>query len=413
MHLERRKGICEEIIWILTVVLFSSFTILGDNTRVSIILLVITSCIFVLDALQENGKLNLCVGAFHYHIVMFALYCIVSSIWALRSSEAIQKGITIIEILVCMSVIFIHYSKAESIQPLVSVVMWSGYFVVIYTFAFYGIDTVKYMLAQGERLENSFANINTIGMLAAISVILTCFKICYIKNRFSIDNILAVPCIIIIAASGSRKALIMIVLGVAMILMKRYSSSNLLKNIFICLVSVIILIFIVHCMSKLSMFKGIMERMQGMINLLLGTGKVEHSAWLREQYINIGIEQFKRTPLLGIGIGSSGELLLQKFGVDTYLHNNFVELLACGGLVGFGIYYSIYYYLIKKLRKAEKKGLTDPYVTLSIILIIVLLFMDYGSVSYYSKERYFYFAMLFLEVEFLNIYETGDVYSQF
>ncbi|MFR0963094.1 MAG: hypothetical protein ACLSGB_15815 [Dorea sp.] len=80
------------------------------------------------------------------------------------------------------------------------------------------------------------------------------------------------------------------------------------------------------------MFKGIVDRMDGLIAMVTGKGTVD--VWLtRAEFITIE-EKFKKHPILGYGMGNSGK---QKPGCnwrkETYFHNNYVELLVCGGLV--------------------------------------------------------------------------------
>ena len=331
---------------------------------------------------------------------MFAFFCIVSSLWSIRGNESIQKGITIFEILICLSVIYAHYSKNSTIKPLITSVMWAGYIVVVYAFIFYGIDTIQTIVSTGERLENSFANINEIGILASMSIIITLFKVLFMNKKLSLEDILVVPCIIMVAASGSRKALLISAIGIIYLVIVRFSTKNILKNIVIWTILGIVLFLLISWVSNLPIFEGVMSRMQGLENLLSGSGKVDHSAWLRQQYIKVGMGQFYKHPLIGIGMGSSGAVLLESFGRDTYFHNNYVEILASGGIVGFFVYYGIYFYIVKEMIKNKKNK--DMYFYISFILIFILLFMDYASVSYYSKSRYFYFVILFLQVKLMK-----------
>ena len=131
------KRLSEKVIWLLVTFLFSSFIIFDTKSFISLILLGITLVIFILDIYQNRGKIVFKIEAFHVLILFFALYCFISALWGIRSGAAIQKGVTIVEILICMSVIYMHYSKGNTIKPLVSAVMWAGYVVVIYAFIFY------------------------------------------------------------------------------------------------------------------------------------------------------------------------------------------------------------------------------------------------------------------------------------
>lgn len=141
-------------------------------------------------------------------------------------------------------------------------------------------------------------------------------------------------------------------------------------------------------MSQFQMFGVLNKRMAGLLALFEGTGAIDHSTWLRQQYIKIGLEQFLETPFLGIGIDNARLLLMQHFGYTTYLHNNYVELLASVGLAGTGLFYSIYGYLLNKLRKNWRYYGSEAIAAL--ILILIQLAMDFALVSYYSKTTFFY-----------------------
>lgn len=395
-----KKRLSEKVIWLLVTFLFSSFIIFDTKSFISLILLGITLAIFILDICQNKGKTVFKIEAFHVLILFFALYCFISALWGIRSGAAIQKGVTIVEILICMSVIYMHYSKGNTIKPLISAVMWAGYVVVIYAIIFYGLGTIKSIISAGERLGNSFTNINSIGMLAAISIIITVYQIFYVDKKVSIYNVFIVPCIIMVAASGSRKALIMTVCGLVYIIITKYSTKNIIKNLFIWIGLGITLFFLFYWASTLPMFEGVMSRMEGLTNLLKGSGGYDQSSWIRQQFIKIGMSQFYLHPIKGIGINSSGAILAKLMRDDTYFHNNYVELLACGGLIGTVIYYNIYLYLIIKLLK--NKHNKDAYYNFCVILIVLLLFMDYANVTYFSKTQYFYFMILFLEIQYLR-----------
>ena len=90
------------------------------------------------------------------------------------------------------------------------------------------------------------------------------------------------------------------------------------------------------------------------------------------------------------------EMLITKEPV-TYLHNNYVELLCGGGIAGFALYYSMHIYCIKHLFRLRK--VNEPLSALMFTWCLLMLVMDYGKVSYYSKVDVFYRMTVFLSVE--------------
>jgi O-antigen ligase len=379
----------DKLIWVLTVLLFSSFYIYSTNAKGSMILFVITVVVLFLSVVSSAGRIEIYFGAFHGFIVTFGLFCLISSIWAINANDAIDKGITIFEILICLTVFYWYYRKQDGVDSLLKSVMWGGYVVTFYTYLVTGVDNVISVLTIAGRLSSTFDNINSIGMLAAITVIIALYYLMY--EGFSLCFMFTVPAIILIIASGSRKALVILVFGVLLLLSLKIISKQKVFGIIKICIFLFITYFIVLGLSSLKVFTGIGLRMQGLLAAITGQGTIDHSAWLRQQYIKIGLQIFKNHPFLGIGMGNVH--ILNSIN-DTYLHNNYIELLANGGIIGFTLYYSIFIFFFKRIFAA--KDSTDNKAKIVITLMLCLLISDYGMVSYYSKNTLFYFLLFFL-----------------
>lgn len=392
--IERKTKLIEKIIWLLTVCLFASFYIFNTKSWISYLLFFITMAIFFLSVLQNNFRIAFKIKPFHLLILGFSFFCLLSSMWAENKGAAIEKAITIFELLVCISLVYIHYQKFGSTQQLIQAVMWAGVAVTLYSFVFYGFDIIRSTISQSQRLDNTFANINSIAMLSALACVITVSQLLYKKKLWTI--IFLIPAGILIAASGSRKALILLIGGIFLVFCFRYATRNIIRNLARVFIILALAYLVVRLLSNVPIFSGINKRMEGLFALLTGKGEIDSSALKREYYKQAGIEQFLKTPILGIGIGNSGQITLQ-FGSDTYLHNNYIELLACGGIIGTLCYYSIYIYILFKLFQ-YRKGKNET-TAICITLIILQLIMDYGVVSYYSKSTYFYFLIFFLQVQ--------------
>jgi len=204
-----------------------------------------------------------------------------------------------------------------------------------------------------------------------------------------------------IALSQSRKAFLVMGVGIFLCcVLYNLGSKNLFKNIDKIFLIFIVLIILYNYISSLSLFSGMMERVNRLIASFTGEGKVDNSTLIRNKMIEIGFEQFMKTPLLGMGMANPHYLSNAYLGKDAYLHNNFIELLAGGGIVGFLIYYSMYTYILKMLWKFRK--FKNREYTICLVLAVVLIILDWGMVSYYQKIRYIYLMMLFLEIDALK-----------
>ena len=265
---------------------------------------------------------------------------------------------------------------------------------------YYGLNFVISMMTSGVRLDNSYSNINTIGMLAAFGIIIQIDDILR-QKRIGIETIFCVPAFMMVIATQSRKALLMMVIGILLVLISRnLSSGKLIRNIIKIIIIIVIALLVLKTLSGMEIFSGINQRMEYLVAMFTGKGEIGNSAMLRQQLIDLGIEMFKNHPILGIGIGCPHIIAGQVLNFDAYLHNNFVEVLAGGGIIGFLLYYGAYGYLIVKFYKLRKMG-TKIY-SLCIILLLICLFREYAMVSIYDKSTYFYFMIYFMEVDKLK-----------
>jgi len=205
-------------------------------------------------------------------------------------------------------------------------------------------------------------------------------------------------------ACGSRKSIITLGVGVIFLFAVHGSEKLSLKNIVRISVIVLLLIIVIPKLGSITWLSGISERMSGLLASVTGVGDVDHSTLLRQEYVAVGLEVFKENPVFGIGIGNAHLVNIQ----DVYLHNNYVELLADGGIIGFLIYYSIYAYLLWQIHNIGWLKSESNHVILA--LMIILLISDFSLVSYYSKSTYFYFLIFFLGTENeQHFYETDIV----
>lgn len=354
------------------------------------VLIGVTLVVTTIFCINNNFSLPIKLCAFHSQVLLFSLYCFASGVWAWNPSLAISKGITILSILLCFSFLFIYYDYCDRVESLIFSIMLAGYGIVLYTFSFYGFASIVSVARGATRLGNDYTNINSVGMVASISCIIQYHY--FLEKRYRWFSVLAIPALLMIAATQSRKALVMLVLGIFLLSMINSGNKSRAKQ-FLKIISACFIFFIlIWSISNLSIFAGSSGRMREMFLSFGSNGQETYRQFFRR----VGFEQFKKTPIFGIGMGNSAELLESVGYLRTYLHDNYIELLACGGIVGFLFYYSIYGYLAVNLwryREIEKRN-----TYLCLILLFLMLIMDYGMVSYYDKQQYIYFMLCYLQI---------------
>lgn len=388
------KKLCDKTIWILTLWWIIAIYLFTQQTWGRYYYFMASAAVFILTAVRRHGKVNLRIRAYHLYMIGFALFCGLSAVWAREPAAAISKCQTIILTVVCCSMMYPFYEEQESVEQLVTMLMWSGYIVALYSIQKFGLSTLlAATVSRHTRMDFGYNNSNTIGMICALSIVIQVYKIIY--GERSLWSLLMMPSIVVVAASQSRKALILMPVGVMMVmLLKNAGNKNVVKGFVKAVFSIAVLVIVIIGLSQLSIFNGMNERMERMFNSFTGEGIVDNSSIVREKMREAGITQFLKTPLVGIGIGGSGSITDLAIGSRTYLHNNYVELLACGGILGTLLYYIPYISCLRVFCK--KKSIRNRHTVICITIMFVLLVMDYGLVSYYDKLQYFYVMMFFI-----------------
>lgn len=389
----QKYNLVDKLICILTSFMIMSFYLFEMKSWGRYVLFGITILITLLYASQNNGRIRVKPEAFHYHVLLFSLFCFVSSVWAWNASLAISKGVTIFLILVCYSFIYGYYQSKGSIEPLLRAIMYAGYGIAIYSLFYYRASIIS-MITGGIRLGNDYTNANSMGMVAAISLVIQFYYV--LRKRINLSVICVLPSIVILAASQSRKATVLLVIGVFFLTVFIAENKNVVKTVMRIMIAVLLLIVIFNILSRMQAFSGLFGRFQTYFESLSGSREEN----IRDIYRQIGQQQFLKTPILGIGMGNSAELLESVGQRRTYLHDNFVEILSSGGIIGFTIYYSIYWRILTGYWKFRKYA--SPETHLCFILAAIMLIMDYGMVSYFDKQQYIYFMCFFLQLGFIK-----------
>lgn len=386
---------------LLAALLFSAFFVLFDWTYASVTILLLFLLMAVSMMVLRGGRLTLRITFFHVWMLVFGLFCFLSVIWAWDTENAMTKGKTAFSMLICYSLAFLCYQEFDSVDALLKAVLWGGIAVMLVIFGTFGVHEILSLLEYGERLSEQFyLNSNVVGVVCAMSMVVNVYYILKDKRLYW-WNLFLIPGVIVLSATGSRQALAIMAGGLVLLVFLAVIRGRSPGEIAILLAGGILLAAgMLILISRLPAFSGIYKRMLSMVSAMTGVGKTDRSATTRLALIDVGLEQFKRTPILGVGMGS-GHLVAWKYlNKFFYLHNNFAEILAGGGLVGFIIYYSIYAYIFVSFIRYRRYTTLETAVCTT--LLIMALIEDYASVTYYAKETYFYLMLGFLETEKLK-----------
>ena len=368
-----------------------------DSSLDTIILLGLLTIMFIAYTAKNRLIIRVSFSSIFIYYCVIALLFYISGLWAMSRSTAIWWGTEILEITFGLFIISLCFNNKNGIERMISVIVIGGYCVVIYAILFYGWDTLTSYIGRTSRISNDAINANTLGMCIAYAIVGNVYFI--LKKKLKWWSILSFPSIVVLIATGSRKALFIAFVGSLLLIMElnRKKDSRMLKilrNILI----LAIFIFIITELANTAAFIGVGERIRQLLSGLFGTGGGDNSTIIRLRLISIGVDIFKKHPFLGIGIDNAKFVAGPMFGLETYyLHNNYIELLADVGIIGFAIYYSVYIVLLVKYIK--NRDFDSPEYCFCLTLLVFMLVMDFGMVSFQSKETYFFLLVIFMESE--------------
>jgi len=270
--------------------------------------------------------------------------------------------------------------KEKDIFKIVYAFIIAGVILASYVYVYYGVDV---LINLGSRMEHSnFGNVNVVGSYCAMSAMLAIYAMLALKGNKILciaATVICVPCILF---TGSRRALLTVVVCILAFLFIYYKNSSLIKRI---LISVSLVLVILWIIDTVPAFEPIRERFVGLFDMFSGNDATIEGDENRIYYMTEGLKMFWERPLFGNGFCYSYYV----FG--TYSHNNYVEMLMCNGIVGFVLYYSV---LVGVMIGCFRSQIDERIKMLVYILLVKFVMDDIGMVTYYNRMSFVIIALL-------------------
>lgn len=326
-------------------------------------------------------------------LIAFSAFCITSILWAEEPNRSSTMALKTIPLLVIFSIVLYNYiCITKEKKFLINSIYLSGIVLAVYTIMIQG-GPAQFIssLGQGGRLGGQVANENTVGMGTAFSLLIAYYYIIF--HRYKRHLVSVILSGLVALSTGSNKALIVMVFGCLTILVfyayKKGNLSSLLRS-----TSMIVgMAVLTLCILQFPMFETINSRFTSMIETLSGVGATNASTVERMRLAEAGMRQFAETPFLGIGIANSGIITQRTIaGFDSYLHNNYVELLACVGIVGTLLFYAGPFFSVQRMIK--NLASSDSSTVLALVIILSWLVIQVGLVCYAEKTSYVYLSLM-------------------
>lgn len=312
---------------------------------------------------------------FYVWCVITSLYVLITTLWASMPSVVLEQGIEVIKNSIMAILVYNFINSKKKLYN----ILW--FFVLINSLvSTIGIlsllDEIK-LIILGQRVDKILGmSVNAFSVQSAIAFVIL---ICLLKNINIKKSLLGLPMLIVILLSGTRKSIIIIIIGV--ILKTFYYSNGKVKYIkgFI---GILFSIFIIYFILNIPiLYKLIGYRIEGILGIFGRSYSVDASLETRTDMISVGINLIKLHPILGYGFNHFRYIYENITGWQFYSHNNYIELIVSGGVIGFALFEYIYIYIWKCINR-----FSDEKALFNIILIIIFV-SQFAMVTYTS--RYF------------------------
>lgn len=330
----------------------------------------------------------------------FTLLSFASTLWAEypdNSMLVMSKMLQSTVITFCMAQ---NYATRTGLLKCARMFSWAGIYALVFILIKTPVDT---WFSGSFGAAATALNPNTIGMIFTICVIVSFYFAFYCNAKTY--YIFAALQLLAVLLTGSRKSLLASAMGIMIMMLMKSRRRNLILRILGVLAFITVLYYIV--MSVPEIYAIIGRRVEGMLNHITGEGG-DYSMALRQMFIDHARDMFFEKPILGYGINNFIVKIGQRTGISTYAHNNYYELLADLGIVGFVAFYSYYVYLAVSLFKIWRKS-SGSLVKLMLVWVAVIMVCEYGLVSYYQVYIHMTLCCAYL---FVCAYNNDDDFRE-
>ncbi len=399
----RSDKVKDFLFWLIILIAYVTFFFKVSSTIPVFCLLFYTY--IIRDKFSFTVDLKFKFPFFCLYVALFVVYAYLTMLWAINTEFVSIQADHLLKNMIGMFIIYYCVkSEKDNVEKLLKTVMWGGYCVVlVYVIVFavkFGISNFTSFILDSERMDNAIMNVNNLAMASSFSFIIHLYF--GLNEKFRITNLAMISTLLILAFSRSRKGFIIVLCGSLLILLQsRWNNKQKLFSIIKVLILLIVFVIATYFLLKLPVFSRLNERITSLLYIFSDKNKADASAVTRLRYRDIGFTIFRKYPILGVGLNNPCVFVKQYTGRLVYLHENFLEILAGCGIVGFIIYYSMYFYVgynFIKYRKNESKT-----YFLCVILFLLTLVMHFGNVSYRFSFEYLYLMIFYFEIKNLRL----------
>ena len=376
------------------VVTFTAFLDVKFLTISSSILLFVFNFFYDISSRKKINNLTICILSFK---ILFIIDSLLSAIWSVNYADTIYYSFTVILRFIVFLDIYDYIANKNNFNKankflLIGAIILTIRLILVVPFSAYGNDRIGNYLAFNS--DSTYGNTQLTYVYGLITCILL-FDKKLINNPF-----LKVPLIVIFSLfsflSGSKKQLFfLIIMFIVYIYQIGKKKKKLFEYFLISFIFCIVLLVLVFNVDLL--YDSIGRRLETFFNAFTG-GESDLSTINRIKFLQDALNTFLKYPIFGVGTDC-----FKYFNTTTlaWAENNFLELLADLGIVGFLLYYSPYFYVAYLLFLKKPIYIKDSKYFLMSFLFL-LIFIELTMVTYRNNCLQFFSGYFFGSLNMLS-----------
>lgn len=347
----------------------------------------------------------------------FVSLCFISSFWAVSIEAVIKVMPSIVQIFVICTLMYGYCNNIDNIIKIIHMITLSSVVLIINLLLsttphewmyiwYYSSGSIVDVSSSAGRLgasvsmhPNEFASVIVICSLCSVFL--------YQKTKSKKYLFLSVVPAFFLMLSKSRGSILEMIIG--LFSMYVFNSKKKLQLIYKFLMITVISTVIVFLLYNNKFFYSLIGyRMEGLFSLFSNSMEADASTTTRLEFILIGLELFLKNPLLGIGMNNYSIVSFSEYATwaKVYSHCNYVEILSNLGIIGFFLYYFLFFKSILILNKSTIYCFSNIYVSDYTIfmktLSIVLMLMEISHITYNNECIQYITVVLISYVRFIT-----------
>ncbi len=322
---------------------------------------------------------------------IFTAYSALSSLWSFYiDTDMAGYFLRMVVIVAMITSISIYVDTPEDLERIIKLYILSMSIIV-------GLELTAVPVSEWSKgLIGSYfsgSNKNGVAFLVFCAELMAFYEF-YSKGKKRY-LLLVVIFIVFIVLSGSRKGIFAAVAGPLMfVVLSVYKKNYFFNIILVCTLAALIVFYI---FTDENAYNAIGKRLESMLEFWFDnrSQKVDNSLYMRSYYIQLAQELFSESPIWGKGMGNFAKIIDEFYDLNgVYSHNNYWQILSELGIIGFGIYYSLYFTIIIRLIKGafvNKSRMSLMFLCFMILLMV----LETGLVTYNSKMPHVVIALAY------------------